>query len=157
MGRNSRKNSRNINLRVHYFIAGAFNYVSGLFFSRPLEVKLCKAYLAIKHCPSLTLFFLPFSTHTSLALFLFHRPSLRLLVPPSFSCPAHVFLSGWPSQRGYRVLTCLHLPPALADQWGRCVESPSFNARPFSASQLMLSVFTTSDPRPWQQWQECQE
>lgn len=155
---NSIKNSRNINLHVHYFFCTAFSCVSGPFFSEPLGVKLCKAYLAIKHCPSLTLFFLH-SPHTPLlpslslplALSLPHRPPFPLL-----PCPC-LFLSGWPSQRGYRALTCLHLPPALADQWGRCAESPSFSAPLFSLSQLMLPVFSTSDPRPWQQGQECQE
>lgn len=72
------RNSRNINSYVHYFFPIAFNCVSGLLFSEPLEVKLCKAYLAIKHCPSLTLFFL-FSPHTPLL------PSLTSLGPFSAS------------------------------------------------------------------------
>lgn len=96
-------------------------------------------------------------THTSCPLLLPLALSLPLR-PPFFHLPCPcLFLSGWPSLRGYRVLTCLHLPPALADQWGCCTKSPSFSAPPFSQSQLKLSVFSTSDPRPWQQGQECQE
>lgn len=151
------KFKKNINSHVHYFFSSAFNCVSGPFFSEPLEVKPCKAYLAIKHCPSLTPFFL-LSPHAPLlpsffSFGPFSASSFPLLFP-SLPC---LFLSGWPSQQDYRVLTCLHLPPTLADQWGCCAESPSFSALPFSPSQLKLSVFPTSDPRPWQQGQECQE
>lgn len=127
----------------------------GPFLAWPLEVKLSKAYLEIKHGCSLTLYF---HTHTSLALFLFNGPLLSVPYRPLLLLRfAHVFLSCWPSQRGYTALTCLHLPPALTDQWASCVESPSFSASPFYPSQLMLCVFTTFDPRPWQHWQECQE
>ncbi len=84
--RKSIKNSRNINSHVHYFFSTAFSCVSGLFFSEPLEVKLCKAYLAIKHRPSLTLFFL-LSAHTPLlpsfsSLGPFSASSSPLLSPP---------------------------------------------------------------------------
>ena len=84
--RKSITNSRNINLHVHYF----FNCVSGPLFSDPLEVKLCKAYLEIKHRPSLTLFLAPFSTHTSHALFSFPWPFLCLIIPPFFLLPAQI-------------------------------------------------------------------
>lgn len=113
------KNSTIINWHVHYFLCVAFKYVPGPFFSEPLEVKLGKAYLAIKRRPSPL--FPPFSTHSSfyrlslpLALSLPYRPPLAL----SLLASPRPFLSGWLSQRDYRALTCLHLPPCVGRPLG---------------------------------------
>lgn len=81
--------------------------------AEPLEVKLCKAYLVIKRRP---LPYPSFCTHTSLAL------SLPLFSAPSSHSPPHPSLPPGPAgplSGGHRVLTCLHLPPALADQWAQ--------------------------------------
>lgn len=104
------------------------------------------SFLLHTHTPPLPSFssFAPFSLPL-------HCPPFSLLLVRTSFCPAG------PLSGGYRVLTCLHLPPALADQWARSTESPTFRAPPFSQSQLQPSVFSTSDPRPWQQGQECQE
>lgn len=75
----------------------------------------------------------------------FHQPYQRL------------FQSNWTSQWGYRFLTCLHLPPRVDWSAGHREGSLPSSPLPFSPSQPTLSVFTTSDPRPWQHLQECQE
>lgn len=140
------KNSRNMDCCVHYFIPSAFICVLGLFFIQSLQVKLCKAYLAIKHRTSLTSF---------LASSFAGTPLLASFFPSSgpFSASPCLFLSDWPSQWGYRAPTCLHLPPTSAAQGSVALRVPPFPLR-YSPG---VSVFSTFDPRPWQQEQECQE
>lgn len=106
------KNSRNMNWRVHYIIPAAFIWASGLFFIRPLEVKLRKAYLPIKHRTSLTPFWASFFAGTALL------PSFFSSSGP-FSASPCPFLSDWPSQWGYRAPNLSTFTPCVGRPMGR--------------------------------------
>lgn len=106
------KSLRNINWQVHYFYSVAFNSASSLFFRAPSRSGSAKLILWSNAVPSLWPYF---CTHTSSAL------SLPLFSAPSSHSPLHLPPPGpaGPLSGGHRVLTCLHLPPALADQWAQ--------------------------------------
>lgn len=127
------KNSRNMNWRVHYIIPAAFIWASGLLFIRPLEVKLRKAYLAIKHRTSLTPFWALFFAGTALLPSFFPPLALSLPLRVPF-CPTG------PLSGAIEPPTCLHLPPASAARWVGCAETPSFHAPIFTRSLCFLNL-----------------
>lgn len=140
------KNSGNMNCCVHHFIPSAFICGSGLFFIQPLQVKLCKVYLTIKQRTSLTSVLASFFTDAPLLASFF--PSLALSLPLRVSfCPTGP-LSGAIEPQLVYIYPLRRLPDGSV-----APRVPSFPLR-YSPG---VSVFSTFDPRPWQQEQECQE